>query len=142
MKKSVLDANDVKRMAPWCKSDAIINALLRWLNVEMVNKLHRDNCHMQDADFTDGILHDLNIRLEIEGEDVLKNLPEGSFVALSNHPFGALDGVSIISLFARYRPEYKVMVNKMLMMINALTPNFSVHHVALDIGQQREVAAV
>ncbi len=124
MKKSVLDAEDVKKMAPWFKSDAIINVLLRWLNVEMVNKLHRDNCHMQGADFTDGILRDLNITLEIEGEEVLKRLPEGSFVALSNHPFGALDGVSIISLFARYRPDYKVMVNKMLMMINALVPNF------------------
>ena len=112
MKKTVLDAQDVKSLAPWFKNETIINALLRWLNVERVNKLHSDNCHMQGADFTDGILRDLNIKLEIEGE------------ALSNHPFGALDGVSIISLFARYRPEYKVMVNKMLMMISALAPNF------------------
>lgn len=124
MKKTVLDAQDVKSLAPWFKNETIINALLRWLNVERVNKLHGDNCHMQGADFTDGILHDLNIKLEIEGEEVLKNLPDGSFVTLSNHPFGALDGVSIISLFARYRTDYKVMVNKMLMMISALAPNF------------------
>ena len=124
MKKTVLDAQDVKSLAPWFKNETIINALLRWLNVERVNKLHSDNCHMQGADFTDGILHDLNIKLEIEGEEVLKNLPDGSFVTLSNHPFGALDGVSIISLFARYRTDYKVMVNKMLMMISALAPNF------------------
>ena len=124
MKKTVLDAQDVKSLAPWFKNETIINALLRWLNVESVNKLHGDNCHMQGADFTDGILHDLNIKLEIEGEEVLKNLPDGSFVTLSNHPFGALDGVSIISLFARYRTDYKVMVNKMLMMISALAPNF------------------
>ena len=124
MKKTVLDAQDVKSLAPWFKNETIINALLRWLNVERVNKLHGDNCHMQGADFTDGILHDLNIKLEIEGEEVLKNLPDGSFVTLSNHPFGALDGVSIISLFARYRTDYKVMVNKMLMMISELAPNF------------------
>ena len=124
MRKTILEAQDVKNLAPWFKSDTIINALLRWLNVERVNKLHGDNIHMQGADFTDGILRDLNIDLVIEGEEVLKNLPEGSFVALSNHPFGALDGVTIISLFARYRPEFKVMVNKMLMMISALAPNF------------------
>ncbi|MBR5843623.1 MAG: 1-acyl-sn-glycerol-3-phosphate acyltransferase [Bacteroidaceae bacterium] len=124
MRKTILDAQDVKNLAPWFKSDTIIKALLRWLNVERVNKLHGDNIHMQGADFTDGILRDLNIDLVIEGEEVLKNLPEGSFVALSNHPFGALDGVTIISLFARYRPEFKVMVNKMLMMISALAPNF------------------
>ena len=124
MKKAILDAQDIKKMVPWLKSDAIINGLLRWLKVENINKLHGDNCHMQGADFTDGILRDLNIKLEIDSEDVLKNLPEGSFVVLSNHPFGALDGVSIVSLFARYRPGFKVMVNKMLMMITALAPNF------------------
>ena len=124
MKKTVLDADDVKKMAPWFKSDAIINGLLKWLNVARVNKLHGDNCHMQGADFTDGILRDLDIKLQIDGEEALKNLPEGSFVVVSNHPFGALDGVSIVSLFARYRPEFKVMVNKMLMLITAMQPNF------------------
>ena len=90
MKKTVLDAGDVKKMAPWFKSDTIINGLLKWLNVARVNKLHGDNCHMQGADFTDGILRDLDIKLQIDGEEVLKNLPEGSFVVVSNHPFGAL----------------------------------------------------
>ena len=69
MKKTVLDAQDVKSLAPWFKNETIINALLRWLNVERVNKLHSDNCHMQGADFTDGILRDLNIKLEIEDAD-------------------------------------------------------------------------
>lgn len=124
MKKTVLDADDVKRMVPRLKNEKFINAVLRWLRVTDVNKLHSDNCHMQGADFTDGILHDLDIELVIENEEVLKNLPEGAFVVVSNHPFGALDGVSIVSLFARYRPQFKVMVNKMLTYITAMQPNF------------------
>ena len=124
MKKTVLDADDVKRMVPWLKSDAFINALLKWLNVVRVNKLHSDNCHKQGADFTDGILNDLNIKLEIDGEDILKNLPEGAFVTLSNHPYGAIDGIAVISVFARYRQDYKVMVNQFLSYIHAMRTNF------------------
>ena len=43
MKKTVLDAQDVKSLAPWFKNETIINALLRWLNVERVNKLYGTN---------------------------------------------------------------------------------------------------
>ena len=124
MKKTVLDADDVKQLVPKLKNDKFINAVLRWLKVTDVNYLHSHNCHMTGADFTDGILKDLDITLDIENEEVLKNLPEGAFVALSNHPFGALDGVINVSLFARYRSDYKVMVNKMLTFITAMRPNF------------------
>ncbi len=124
MKRTVLDAEDVKKLAPWLKSDKLINGLLKWLHISDANRLHSENFDKQGADFTDGIIAGVGAKLEIEGEDVLRNLPEGSFVTLSNHPFGAMDGIAIISLFARYRPEYKVMVNKFLTYITAMNNNF------------------
>lgn len=124
MKRTVLDAEDVKKLAPWLKSDKVINVLLKWLHISDANRLHSLNFEKQGADFTDGILEGVGTRLVIEGEDVLENLPDGAFVTLSNHPFGAIDGISIISLFARYRPEYKVMVNKFLTYISAMNSNF------------------
>lgn len=124
MKKTVLDANDVKRLAPFMKNDKIINALLKWLHITDANELHSANCDKRGADFTDAIINGVDVKLEIENEDILKNLPEGAFVALSNHPFGAFDGMIIISLFARYRPEFKVMVNQFLTYIGAMCDNF------------------
>lgn len=124
MKETVLDANDVKRLLPCLKNDKFINALLRWLHVTDANNLHAANCHKRGADFTDGIIDGVNVKLEIENEEILKNLPEGAFVTLSNHPFGAFDGMIIISMFARYRPEYKVMVNQFLTYIGAMCDNF------------------
>ena len=43
---------------------------------------------------------------------------------MSNHPFGALDGISLISLIGSIRPEFKVMVNMVLNHISAMRPNF------------------
>ena len=124
MKETVLDANDIKRIFPWFKNDKIINALLRWLHVSDTNALHAANCHKRGADFSDSIVEGIGAKLVIDNEEVLKNLPEGSFVTVSNHPFGALDGIIIISMFARYRPEYKVMVNQFLTCIGAMCDNF------------------
>ena len=124
MKRTVIDANDVKQLIPSLKSDKLINAVLHFLKVDKCNELHSACCDMRGADFTDGILNGVGAKLEIINEDRLKNLPEGAFVVLSNHPYGAIDGISIISIFARYRPEFKVMVNKILTYIGAMKDNF------------------
>ena len=60
----------------------------------------------------------------IGGKGLLDHLPEGSFVTISNHPFGALDGVIIIKQIASRRPDYKVMVNWILSYIKAMSDNF------------------
>ena len=70
------------------------------------------------------LLDDFNIKLRIDNEQVLDNLPEGAFITVSNHPFGALDGISLIHMVASRRPEYKVMVNMILNHITAMRPNF------------------
>jgi putative hemolysin len=67
---------------------------------------------------------------------VLDNLPEGAFITVSNHPFGALDGISLIDVVASRRPEYKVMVNMILGRITAMKPNF----IAVDALQSTDPA--
>ena len=56
--------------------------------------------------------------------EVLDNLPEGAFITVSNHPFGALDGITLIAEVGKRRPDYKVMVNMILNRITAMRPNF------------------
>lgn len=124
MKKTVIDVEDVKKMIPQLKNEKVINALFDLLHITDANNLHAAHCEKRGSDFTDSLLTDLDIKLQIDHEERLKNLPQGAFVTVSNHPFGALDGVTIISLFARYRPEYKVMVNQILTHIGAMCDNF------------------
>lgn len=124
MKRTVIDADDVKKIVPALKNEKLINAALHFLKIDRCNELHSKYFDCQGADFTDGILEGVGVKLEIENEDRLKSLPEGAFVVLSNHPFGAIDGISIISIFARYRPQFKVMVNKILTYITAMKDNF------------------
>ena len=124
MKETIIDVNDVKRIIPWLKNEKFIGALLRWLHVTDANEIHAANCHKRGAEFTDSIIEGVGVKLEIENEEVLKKLPEGSFVTLANHPYGAFDGLINISLFARYRSEYKVMVNQFLTYIGAMNDNF------------------
>lgn len=122
----VLDYDDICQLAPFFKGkEKLVNRLFRLLAVDKVNWIHDHNCDTPGVPFVQGLLRDLNITIDIRGEEVLKNLPkEGGFITVSNHPFGALDGIMLIKIIGEYRPDFKVMVNMILNYISAMRPNF------------------
>lgn len=124
-KTAVLDTDDVIAMVPKLAGHRrLVERLLHWLSVDKVNAVHAHNCETPGPAFVEGLLRDFDIKLRVDGLDVLDNLPEGPFITVSNHPFGALDGITLIHLVASRRPEYKVMVNMILGRIWAMEPNF------------------
>jgi putative hemolysin len=137
VKRTVLDAEDVMEMVPQLKGhEKLVNRLLRWLYVDHVNAVHDKYFDNPGAPFVRSLLNDFDITLRIDGQEVLDNLPEDAFITVSNHPFGALDGISLIDVIASRRPEYKVMVNMILGRITAMKPNF----IAVDALQSTDPA--
>ena len=142
IKRTVLDYNDISKMVPWFKGkEKLVNRLLRWLAVDKVNWIHDHNCDTPGAEFTTGLLKDLEIKMRIDNEQLLNNLPEGAFVTVSNHPFGALDGITLINMIGTRRPKFKVMVNMVLNYISAMRPNFiAVDALASDDPKKKAVS--
>ena len=79
--------------------------------------------------------------LRVDNSELLDHLPEGAFITVSNHPFGALDGIALIYLIGSRRPEFKVLVNMILNQISAMRPNFiAVDPLASDDPSKRAVS--
>ena len=125
IKRTVLDYDDIRKMVPFFDGKKrLVNFLLKFLSVDKVNWIHDHHCDTPGVPFTAGLLNDLNIKLRIDNEERLDNLPEGSFITVSNHPLGALDGIALIKIVGERRPKFKVMVNMVLNYISAMRPNF------------------
>ncbi len=129
MKKTVVDINDLKEMAPFFRSrfgTLVGKLMIKWFCVEQVNRVHANNCHLRGSAFTSALLSDplIDLRYTVHNEGVLDTLPEGAFVTISNHPIGSLDGIILIDIFAARRPDFKVMVNGVLTHIGAMEDNF------------------
>lgn len=126
VRPDVLNYDDLRRLVPKLDGhEKLCNWLLRFLSVDKVNAVHAKCCDTPGPMFVKRLLIDeFRIRLRIDNEQVLDNLPEGAFITVSNHPFGALDGIALIYLISQRRPEYKVMVNMILNQISAMRPNF------------------
>ena len=60
-------------------------------------------------------VHALFEKMEIESlfdPDELQRIPKkGPFITVSNHPFGAIDGLLLLKLLAPIRPDYKIMAS-------------------------------
>ena len=94
------------------------------LSIDKVNDLYDRNSSVTGPDFAKAVLKDIGVEYEVLNKDVLKQLPDGAFITISNHPYGHIDGVMLVDLFGHLRPDFKVMVNKFLGRIENLRDNF------------------
>lgn len=126
IKPNVLDYDDIVKLVPRLKGHRkFVDWLLRFFSVDKVNGVHSRNCDTPGPEFVRRLIYDeFKLTLRIDNEEVLDRFPEGAFVTVSNHPFGALDGIMLIHLVASRRPQYRVMVNMVLNAISAMRPNF------------------
>ena len=96
MKRYVLNISDLQDIAPQFKSESgtkILKYLFNLCKINEINALYDRSCDYRGAAFCNSIIDDLDITCQIDHEEKLDNLPEGAFITVSNHPFGALDAV-------------------------------------------------
>lgn len=138
IRPDVLNYDDVVEVVPRLAGHRkLVNGLLHFLSVDKVNAVHSHCCDTPGPEFVKRLLFDeFHNTLRIDNETVLDHLPQGAFITVSNHPFGALDGIALIHIVASRRPDYKVMVNMILNHITAMRPNF----IAVDQSQSDDPA--
>ena len=102
----------------------LINWLSHTICQDQLNDLLSRHGDKSATDFADAMLHDLNVVVEVTGEE---NIPTDTsrLLFVSNHPLGGLDGVAYISLLGnRYKGHFHFMVNDLLMAIPPLREVF------------------
>lgn len=96
--------------------------LMRITQLSNINKFYDAHKHLHGLDFLDAILEYYEIKFEIP-EDDLKRLPkEGSYITISNHPLGGMDGVLLLKLMLKNRPDFKIVANFLLNRVAPLSP--------------------
>lgn len=97
-------------------------AVKKILDLDKLNKLYDGGSHLGAAEFLSYLIDELNVDYEIHEED-LKRIPKsGPFVIVSNHPLGAMDGILLMHIMNKIRPDFKVMGNFLLHKIEPLQP--------------------
>lgn len=79
-----------------------------------INRLFDEAADYQGPAFADHLLENMGLTVDVAPEQ-LENIPkEGGFIVVSNHPFGGIEGVMLLSVVAKRRPDFKLMANFIL----------------------------
>ncbi len=111
------------------------------LGMDRLNEFYSMNPRSDGPDFSSEILRDLNVTFDVP-EGQLNHIPaEGGFITVSNHHFGAIDGLLLNLLIGRIRPDYQILTTYFL----ALIPNLKDWFIPVDnfaSGGARSVSGI
>lgn len=127
MKKQVVDYKTLESVSPVFRGEIghwLSRVCMHVLAIDKINGLYERCCDYQGADFATKILIDLGVHYRVGNAERLKQLSQGAFITVCNHPYGGLDGIMLIDLMTNIRSDFKVMVNKILTLIKTMDDNF------------------
>jgi len=88
--------------------------LMTVLRINKLNKLYDEISYHRGMDFIDALIDKLQLEYEVSEEELAKVPKNGAFITVSNHPFGGIDGMLLVKVLSKIRPDIKVMSNFVL----------------------------
>lgn len=125
--EKIVDVDDFEKISLIFRGHTgrwLAQKMMHIFSLDRVNEAYSYSAKDSGAKFASTLLEYLGVRYRIGNADSLNQLSTGPFITISNHPYGGLDGIMLIDLMATLRPDYKVMVNKILSLVKAMDENF------------------
>ena len=96
-------------------SDRKLNLLLRLLKGPQLEGIYNGLDEKEGLGVIDNAFRNMRIELDYDHEALRRALPaEGPFITVSNHPFGFLDGIILLLMVGRERPQFRAVANFLL----------------------------
>ncbi len=127
MKEKLISKDDIRKLHPVFRGrmgNALINCALKLTGLNKVNQIYDASKQYEGPEFCNHLLNDIGINIVAENSEVLDRFKEQSFITVSNHAYGHIDGIAAIATVGEFRPDYKMMVNFILGMIDTMSGNF------------------
>ena len=102
----------------------LAKVLMHLLSFHKINDLYENVSQKQGIESIDAIIEYLNVTLDFDANDLKKLPANGSFITVSNHPFGGIDGILLIKLLSLMRNDHKVIANFLLKKVEPISEFF------------------
>ena len=125
-KTTVLEADELQKVLgiKGFPGRCLARLAYRILELEKVNRVHHRYHDSVGPEFSAHVLEDVGIRYEIPPEQLDRIPREGGFITVSNHHYGAIDGMILSAVVGSRRPDYKILTTFLLSLIPSLKDSF------------------
>jgi len=118
---------DLLKVSPimqYLGGEYLARLLMHLLRFNQINKLYDNISDKTGIESIDGIIKYLNVTLDFDENDLKKLPANGSFITVSNHPYGGIDGILLIKLLSMARSDHKVIANFLLKKVEPISEYF------------------
>ena len=118
---------DLLKVSPFMQylgGEYFARLLMHLLRFNQINKLYDNISDKTGIDSIDGIIKYLNVTIDFNEKDLKKLPASGSFITVSNHPYGGIDGILLIKLLSMARTDHKVIANFLLKKVEPISEYF------------------
>ncbi len=124
MKDQLISLQDIKNIHPLLDRDWLARIVMKIGGLHHVNRVYGSARNAVGTDIEDWMLNEVGVLRKVHNIEVLHSLDGKPFITVSNHPYGHIDGIMLVGEVAKIRPDFKVMVNWMLGMIDVMQDHF------------------
>lgn len=104
--------------------NAIAGAAMYVAGLNKINDLYSYISTYQGVEFAQKLLEHLNITCDFNEQELDYIPKQGPCIVVSNHPFGAIDGIIMLAYLGKIRPDIKILTNFILSYIPNLEGHF------------------
>lgn len=112
----LIDTDDILKSARLNRVVGVgaAKVLMSILKLNTINKLYAKFADKQGYEFINALVTELEIKYEINPEELDRIPKESPFIIVSNHPYGGLEGLILLHALLKIRPDIKIMGNYIL----------------------------
>ena len=125
---TVISLNDFSKATKTVKLPGLAALLMKVMKIDAFNHLIQRAGNLEGLAFTQYVLNFLGVTLEIDNSDLLNVPANGAFIAVANHPYGAIESLALLNLLVSCRPDTLFMGNFSLKKV----PNLADYIIAVN----------
>lgn len=122
--KKLVDPAELAKASHMRPGDPRIALLAEVSGLKRLERFYNEIEQAPGQDFISALFTHLELGLEVDNDDLAQIPTEGGVAFIANHPYGAIDGLALIDVVRRVRPDVKVMANFMLQQLEPLKDRF------------------
>ena len=101
---------------------SLLKGVEHLLGLHRCQKLYEKISDCATEDFAEQALQQLDVTYQLNKHDQARIPSSGPCILIANHPYGGIEGLAMIDLLSKVRPDFKIMANFILERVPQLQP--------------------
>lgn len=116
--------------------------IIKVLEIDEANRIQNKYKDYSGPAYSERVLEEIGVKYEIPEGQVDRIPAEGGFITISNHHYGAIDGLILSAVVGGKRSDYRILTNFLLSLIPGLKESFMPVNPISDVAKAKSLSGI